>query len=80
MRIVAYVREPEAVRRVLVHLDLPTDAPRPAPARAPPQEVLFEAEARDPTDTATPFGPDHDQPAIDPDPDDDLPVFDVVYR
>jgi len=35
--------EPDVIRRILEHLDLPSVAPTPAPPRAPPQlELGFE--------------------------------------
>ena len=37
MRIVSFIMEPSSVRRVLDHLELPTEAPEPRPARSPPQ-------------------------------------------
>jgi hypothetical protein len=40
MRIIAFVTEPEVVRRVLIHLGLPDRPPPLAPARGPPQAEL----------------------------------------
>lgn len=37
MKMVGFIVEPENVRKVLEHLDLPTKAPVPYPPRAPPQ-------------------------------------------
>jgi len=43
MEILAAISEPLTVRKILVHLGLPTDIPYCAPARAPPQpEFDFE--------------------------------------
>lgn len=36
MRLVALIEEPPVVQRILSHLGLPTDMPRPRPARSPP--------------------------------------------
>ena len=36
MRFVANIDSPEAIRRILTHLGLPSSLPRPRPARAPP--------------------------------------------
>ena len=41
-RIVAAITEPDVAARILTHLDLPTDVPKLAPARAPPQTELFD--------------------------------------
>ena len=38
MRIIAAVTRPDAVRRILEHLDLPADLPILSPARDPPDE------------------------------------------
>ena len=37
MEVLAAISEPLTVRKILVHLGLPTDIPDCAPARAPPQ-------------------------------------------
>ena len=37
MKILAFVTEGEQVRRILAHVGEPTEAPRLAPSRAPPQ-------------------------------------------
>jgi len=48
MKMVGFVVESESVRKVLVHLDLPTEAPMPYPPRAPPQtEMEFNDEYAD---------------------------------
>ena len=36
LRLIATIESPEAIRRILTHLGLPTILPRPDPARAPP--------------------------------------------
>ena len=36
LRLIATLESPEAIRRILTNLGLPTILPRPAPARAPP--------------------------------------------
>ena len=36
LRFIATIESPEAIRRILTHLGLPTTLPRPLPARAPP--------------------------------------------
>jgi len=38
MRIIAFIEQPEVIEKILSHLGLPTDPPRPRPARAPPEE------------------------------------------
>ena len=40
LRMVAAVTDPASIRRFLEHMGLPTEPPRIAPARAPPQEEL----------------------------------------
>jgi len=40
MRVVSAVTSPAVIRRILEHLDLPTEIPAFAPARGPPQEEL----------------------------------------
>ena len=40
MRIVSFITKGETIRRILEAVDLPTEPPRPAPARPPPQESL----------------------------------------
>ncbi len=42
-RWISAITEPDVIRRILEHLDLPSIAPTPAPPRAPPQlELGFE--------------------------------------
>ncbi|MEM7204499.1 MAG: ATP-dependent helicase HrpA [Planctomycetota bacterium] len=41
-KVLAFVMEAAAVRRVLAHLGLPAEAPVLAPARGPPDELPFE--------------------------------------
>ena len=38
MRIVAFITNTETIRKILLAVGLPTEPPRPAPARPPPQE------------------------------------------
>ena len=40
--VLAFLTEPIAIRRILDHLGLPTEAPRVASARAPPGELPFD--------------------------------------
>lgn len=42
MNFIATIMEPKMVRKILEHLGLPTEPPRFAPARAPPQAMLFD--------------------------------------
>jgi hypothetical protein len=37
MKIVAFITDPLAARRILDHVGLPSSAPAPEPARAPPE-------------------------------------------
>jgi len=37
LRLVATIEHPPALRRILSHLGLPTEVPRPLPPRAPPE-------------------------------------------
>ena len=39
MRLIATIEDPEVVRKILGHLGLPTDVPRPFPSRAPPSQA-----------------------------------------
>ncbi len=39
-RVLAYLTDPAVVRAILIHLALPADSPRPAPARSPPVDEL----------------------------------------
>lgn len=55
MKILAAVTVPASIRRVLDHLGLPSEAPRPRPARPPPQLEL--AEGRQPPDGFYPDPP-----------------------
>ncbi len=64
MRIIAFISEPSTVRRILIHLHLPTTPPPLSPARGPPDPEL-------------PFGPaDHD-PGFDDYMVDEDPGFEV---
>jgi len=38
MKLIAMIEQPEVIEKILSHLGLPTDPPRPRPARAPPEE------------------------------------------
>jgi hypothetical protein len=58
MRILAAVTAPASIRRVLDHLGLPSEAPRPRAARPPPQLDL--AEGRGPSDGFCPDPPSQD--------------------
>jgi hypothetical protein len=40
MHRISHIDAPETIERILGHLGLPTEPPRPAPARAPPQAEL----------------------------------------
>lgn len=37
LRFLALIQEPVVIGRILSHLGLPTDVPRPRPSRAPPE-------------------------------------------
>lgn len=39
LRLLALIQEPAVIGRILSHLGLPTDVPRPRPARAPPEDA-----------------------------------------
>ncbi len=41
MRIASFIMDPESIHRFLTHLNLPTEAPQPHPARPPPQSDFF---------------------------------------
>jgi hypothetical protein len=45
MELIAFVTEPTSVTPILEHLGLPTEPPRAAPARVPP-ELSFEFDQR----------------------------------
>jgi hypothetical protein len=47
LRLIATIASPEAIRRILAHIGLPTTLPRPSPARAPPaaDEILSDPHA-----------------------------------
>ena len=40
MRLVALIDQPSVIRRILRHLELPTEVPAPRPARDPPLQEL----------------------------------------
>ena len=50
MRLIAFLTEPTSVKPILVHLGLPIEPPRDAPARDPPLEELDQTPAFDPAD------------------------------
>ena len=41
MRLLAMINKPDAIERILTHLELPTESPRALPARAPPEQLEF---------------------------------------
>ena len=45
MRVIALIEEEDVIHKILNHLDLPTEVPKPLPARSPPgqQELDFSA-------------------------------------
>ena len=45
MKIIACLTDTESIRRYLKGADLPTEPPRIAPARSPPQEEMFDFSA-----------------------------------
>ena len=66
MRVLAAINDPGVAQKILRHLGLPTEGPRCAPARAPPEMELdfdgnadFEADADD-GDPDDGFDPDAD--------------------
>jgi hypothetical protein len=38
LKLIAMIEQPEVIEKILSHLGLPTEGPRPLPARAPPEE------------------------------------------
>ena len=40
-RLIALIQQAEVIRRILTHLGLPSEVPRPRPARSPPLAVVF---------------------------------------
>ena len=38
MKFLALIEDPEAIFKILDHLGLPTEPPKPRPARAPPED------------------------------------------
>ena len=50
MRLISCIDTPEAITKILSHLGLPTDLPRPAPSRDPPQLLLLDEIDSDVTD------------------------------
>ncbi|MFH1130281.1 MAG: hypothetical protein V1754_03035, partial [Pseudomonadota bacterium] len=41
LRLVALIKEPKALRKICEHLGFPTELPKPAPARPPPQMKIL---------------------------------------
>jgi hypothetical protein len=66
-RVLAVIREGPVARKILAHLGLPTELPRPARARTDPQGELWET---GPPDAAAPAGPAAD--FVQPTPADDF--------
>ena len=52
MRLIAFVTQSAAVKPVLLHLDLPAEAPSVAPARGPPLDDIDQSPSFDLTDPA----------------------------
>ena len=50
MRLIAFLTDPASVKPILVHLGLPAEPPRVAPARDPPLDDLDQTPAFDPAD------------------------------
>ena len=50
MRLIAFLTDPASVKPILVHLGLPAEPPRVAPARDPPLDDLDQTPAIDPAD------------------------------
>ncbi|MFH1131974.1 MAG: transposase [Pseudomonadota bacterium] len=42
LRLVALIKEPKALRKICEHLGFPTELPKPAPARPPPQTEIVD--------------------------------------
>jgi hypothetical protein len=42
LQLMALIEEATVVARILAHLGLPTEVPRPQPARSPPDETWFD--------------------------------------
>jgi len=38
LKLIALIDQPAVIEKILTHLGLPTEGPRPRPARAPPEE------------------------------------------
>jgi hypothetical protein len=58
MKILAAITKPEAIRKILDHLEIPSEAPRRAPARPPPQVELSGTDDRAEVDYADPRSPE----------------------
>ena len=56
MKLISMIEDREVIRKILTHLNLPSELPVPAPARAPPQTGQQEID----------FFPDED-PGFSPD-------------
>jgi hypothetical protein len=58
MKILAAITKPEAIRKILEHLGIPSEAPRRTSARPPPQAELSGTADRDEVDYADPPSPE----------------------
>ena len=58
MKILAAITEPEAIRKILDHLGIPSEAPRRAAARPPPQAEFPDANDLAEVDYADPPSPE----------------------
>jgi len=38
LKLLALIEDPNVIKKILKHLNLPTELPTPAPARAPPEQ------------------------------------------
>jgi hypothetical protein len=48
MHYISHIEDPQVIDKILGHLGLPTQMPRRAPARAPPQEAFDFADVDEP--------------------------------
>jgi hypothetical protein len=58
MKILAAITKPEAIRKILDHLGIPSEAPRRTSARPPPQAELSGTSDRAEVDYADPPSPE----------------------